>query len=264
MRHEMSLADSSSVPAIECAGVIRQIGNTVVIDDVSLRVAQGKTYAVLGPNGAGKSSLMEMLATLYPPDRGTLRILGLDAHEQARSVRQQIGVVFQRPTLDERLTADENLRIHAAIHGLSRAKTGALIREALEWAELLSQSDRMVREFSGGMKRRLEIARALLHRPRVLLLDEPTAGLDPQSRMSLWNRISSLSRQGLAVFATTHDLSEASRSDRVGVLAKGRLVADGPPEELGLSGDAGADGNAYLRLTGSSASQRREPHGVRS
>lgn len=264
MRRAMSFRADSTAPAIECIGLSRRIGGALVVDDVTFSVPQGETYVVLGPNGAGKSSLLEVLATLHPPATGTVRILGLNGSAQAHRVRQQIGVVFQRTTLDDRLTARENLRIHAALHGLPRGEMDDRVRQALEWAELVPAAGRLVRELSGGMKRRLEIARALLHRPAVLLLDEPTAGLDPHSRAALLSRIASLSKTGLAVFATTHDLAEAARSNMVGIMAKGRLVADGRPEQLGLASEAGATDleAAYLRLTGRRATERPEPQGV--
>lgn len=220
------------MPAIECRNLGFRYGQTVAVEDLSLNVEPGELFAFLGPNGAGKSTTLHMLTTVLEPTSGEARVAGFDVVRQAAAVRASIGVVFQEPALDERLTAWENLEIHAVLYGLPRAQLKASITAALEWASLAEAARRSVRTFSGGMKRRLELARALMHTPKVLFLDEPTLGLDPQGRRHLWERITALREQGLTVFMTTHNLPEAEASDRVGILDQGKLIALDTPAGL--------------------------------
>lgn len=218
--------------AIECENIGHRYDKVVALDDVSFDVQQGELFALLGPNGAGKSTMANILITLLRPTTGRARVLGYDVVKQARDVRASIGVVFQEPALDERLSAWENLHIHAALYRIPRAEVKTRIDQALEWAGLVDAARRPVRSFSGGMKRRLELARGLMHEPSVLFLDEPTVGLDPQARRHLWDRIAGLRGQGLTVFMTTHYLEEAESSDRVAIFDRGRLVAFGPPADV--------------------------------
>lgn len=210
----------------------RRYGDVVAVDSVSFSVAAGEFFALLGPNGAGKTTTLHMLTTLVIPSSGRASVLGHDVVKEPAAVRRGLGMVFQDPALDDRLTAWENLEIHAVIYGVPRRDRRAAIGRALEWAALTEVGKRRVREFSGGMKRRLELARALMHGPRILFLDEPTLGLDPQGRRHLWERIDALRQEGMTVLMTTHNLPEAEACDRVGIIDHGNLVTIGAPGEL--------------------------------
>jgi ABC-2 type transport system ATP-binding protein len=220
------------VTAVECQDLGRRFGKVVAVEGVSFAVKAGELFALLGPNGAGKTTTLHMLTTLLKPTQGHARVLGFDVVRQNREVRSVLGMVFQEPALDERLTAGENLEIHAVLYGIPGAQVKDRVEQALEWAALAEVGRRLVRTFSGGMKRRLELARALMHEPKVLFLDEPTLGLDPQGRRHLWERIAELRKEGLTVFMTTHYLMEAESCDRVGIIDQGKLVALGAPAEL--------------------------------
>lgn len=238
---------------ISCQGLGRSFGEVTAVDAVSFAMDEGDFVALLGPNGAGKSTLLGMLATLIAPSRGEARVAGADILRAPERVRAAIGMVFQDPALDDRLTARENLRFHAALYRLPRAGTRAAVAHALDWAELGEAADRSVRTFSGGMKRRLELGRAMMHRPRLLILDEPTLGLDPQGRRDLWDRIAELRRDGLSVLMTTHAMQEAADCSRVGIIDGGRLVAMGTPADLATRtlGRPGASlEDVFLHLTG--------------
>lgn len=217
--------------AIECKNLGLRYGNTTAVDDVSFSVEPGEFFALLGPNGAGKTTTVQMLITMLTPTTGEAKVAGFDVVRQAASVRGAVGVVFQEPALDERLTAWENLEIHAVLYGM-KGNIKETIDQALNWASLAEVSKRPVRTFSGGMKRRLELARALMHKPKILFLDEPTLGLDPQGRRHLWEHINTLRQEGLTVFMTTHYLQEAESCDRVGIIDQGRLVALDTPAGL--------------------------------
>ena len=239
--------------AIVCEGLGRRFGPLVAVDGLDLRVEEGEFFALLGPNGAGKTTTLHMLTTVLPPTSGRARVAGHDVVNEARAVRTALGMVFQEPALDTRLTARENLAIHAALYALPKARERDAVDEALGWASLEEAGDRVVRTFSGGMKRRLELARALMHEPQVLFLDEPTIGLDPQGRRHLWDSIGRLRGRGLTVVMTTHNLAEAEACDRVGVIDGGKLQALGTPDELraeaGLDADATLE-DVFLALTG--------------
>lgn len=210
----------------------RRYGDVVAVDSVSFTVAPGEFFALLGPNGAGKTTTLHMLTTLVVPTSGSATVMGHDVVKESAAVRRGLGMVFQDPALDDRLTAWENLEIHAVIYGVQRPDRNKAIELALEWASLSEVGKRKVREFSGGMKRRLELVRALMHGPRILFLDEPTLGLDPQGRRHLWERIDALREQGMTVMMTTHNLPEAEACDRIGIMDHGRLVTVGAPREL--------------------------------
>ena len=211
---------------------MRRYGDLVAVDGVTFDVARGEFFALLGPNGAGKTTTLDVLTALSVPTSGSARVMGHDVVAQPRAVRRAVGVVFQEPALDPSLTARETMDLHAVLYDVPRDERPARIERALAWADLLDVVDRRVRTFSGGMKRRLELARALIHRPAVLLLDEPTLRLDPQGRRNLWDRIEDLRREGMTVVMTTHYLHEAASCDRVAILDRGRLVALGTPGEL--------------------------------
>ena len=238
---------------VSCTGLTYTFGKVMAVDGVSFAVRSGERFALLGPNGAGKTTTLQMLITMLRPAAGQARVLGFDVAEEAAAVRGLIGVVFQEPALDDRLSARENLEMHAALYKLPRQGRKEQIAEALEWASLADAAVRAVRTFSGGMKRRLELARALMHGPKVLFMDEPTQGLDPQGRQHLWERIDTLKQEGLTTFMTTHYLQEAESCDRVGIIDHGKLIALGTPEALKRETLGSADGSleeVFLELTG--------------
>lgn len=240
-------------PAVVARGLGRRYGDVVAVADVSFSIAAGEFFALLGPNGAGKTTTLHMLTTLVVPSTGAASVMGFDVVRQAQDVRRHLGMVFQDPALDDRLTARENLEIHAVLYGVRRSDTRDAIRKALDWASLAEHGERWVRSFSGGMKRRLELARALMHAPKVLFLDEPTIGLDPQGRRHLWERIAALREEGMTVLMTTHNLPEAEACDRVGIIDNGKLVAIGAPRDLiiehGGKDDADLE-DVFIALTG--------------
>lgn len=238
--------------AIAVSGVSYHYGDQLAVNDLTLNIGVGEFFAILGPNGAGKTTLLNMLMTVTHPQSGRVAITGYDVVTETFAVRRALGVVFQDPALDDRLTAKENLDIHAALYALPKSERRAAVQKALSWAELETVAQRRVRTFSGGMKRRLELARALMHQPSVLMLDEPTIGLDPQGRRHLWERIASLRAQGMTVLMTTHNLAEAEACDRVGIVDQGKLVAVGAPADLSAAhGGAGATlEDVFIALTG--------------
>jgi ABC-2 type transport system ATP-binding protein len=204
------------------------------VDGISLTVEPGEIYGFLGPNGAGKSTTVLMLTTLLPPTSGTARVAGYDIVKEGPQVRASIGAALQEAALDPYLTGRDHLRLQAALHGLQRGERKKRSDELLERVGLSEAADRKVRGYSGGMKRRLDLALALVHRPSILFLDEPTTGLDPQSRSALWAEMSRLAREdGVTVFLTTQYLEEADvLADRVGIIDRGRIVAEDTPEAL--------------------------------
>ena len=204
------------------------------VDGIDLYVEPGEVYGFLGPNGAGKSTTVLMLTTLLPPTSGSARVAGYDVAKEGPKVRAAIGAALQEAALDPFLTGREHLNLQAALHGLPRKQRKRRGEELLERVGLEEAADRRVRGYSGGMKRRLDLALALVHEPRILFLDEPTTGLDPQSRSALWSEVRRLARdEGVTVFLTTQYLEEADvLADRVGIIDRGRIVAEGTPEEL--------------------------------
>lgn len=222
----------SDADAIELRGLTRRYGDLVAVDGIDLAIGEGSFFGLLGPNGAGKTTIVSVLCTLLRPSSGGARLLGRDVVADRAAVRRQIGIVFQEPSLDPELTGRQNLDLHARLYHLDDRRRR--IGDELERMELDLHADRPVRQLSGGLKRRLEIARGLLHEPRVLFLDEPTLGLDVPARRALWSRLDRLREMGaLTVVLTTHDMHEAARlCDRVGILNQGRLSALGTPREL--------------------------------
>ncbi len=220
---------------IEVVNLVREFKKGPrAVDGIDLKVEPGEIYGFLGPNGAGKSTTVLMLTTLLPPTAGTARVAGYDIVKQGPQVRTSIGAALQEAALDQFLTGRDHMRLQAALHGLSRVERKKRGDELLERVGLSEAADRRVRGYSGGMKRRLDLALALVHRPRILFLDEPTTGLDPQSRSALWSEVSRLAREeGVTVFLTTQYLEEADvLADRVGIIDDGRIVAEGTPENL--------------------------------
>jgi len=225
----------SAQPAIEAEGLVRVFGKGLrAVDGIDLAVAPGEIYGFLGPNGAGKSTTVLVLTTLLPPTAGRARVAGHDVVREGAAVRAAIGAALQEAALDPLLTGREHLRLQTALHGLPRAERKARTGGLLERVGLSEAADRKVRTYSGGMKRRLDLALALVHGPRILFLDEPTTGLDIQSRSALWQEVSRLAREdGVTVFLTTQYLEEADvLADRIGIIDRGRLVAEGTPAAL--------------------------------
>jgi len=205
----------------------------VAVDRVSFQVEPGEIFGFLGPNGAGKTTTVRMLCTLARPDSGSARVAGAAIVREQNKVRSSIGIIFQEPSLDDRLTAAENLRFHAMVYRVPKPDLKRRIAGGLEWMELSTRANDLVRNFSGGMKRRLEICRGLLHEPEVLFLDEPTLGLDPQTRTRIWERLLELRRErGTTLFLTTHYMDEAEYCDRIAIIDSGRIIALDTPAEL--------------------------------
>lgn len=219
-----------------------QNGATNAVDGISFNVERGQLFTLLGPNGAGKTTTISILTTILSPTSGTARIAGFDVVEQSSQVRQQVGIIFQKPSLDDNLSAEENVRLHAILYGLYpfRPTFSSMPRAYKDQIENLSamlgiQEDifKPIKTFSGGMRRKLEIIRSLIHQPKVLFLDEPTVGLDPASRRSLWKYIRQVRQQnGTTVFLTTHYLDETEDSDTICIINKGKIVAQGTPDEV--------------------------------
>jgi len=220
---------------IEARGLVRVFkGGIRAVDGINLAVRAGEIYGFLGPNGAGKSTTVHILTTLLPPTDGVARVAGYDVVTEGPKVRAAIGAALQEAALDPLLTGREHLRLQMALHGTPRTERRRRGDELLERVGLTGAADRKVRTYSGGMKRRLDLALALVHRPRILFLDEPTTGLDPQSRAALWQEVGRLAKEeGVTVFLTTQYLEEADvLADRVGIIDRGRIVAEGTPAEL--------------------------------
>jgi ABC-2 type transport system ATP-binding protein len=225
----------SAENGIEVRGLVREYRKGPrAVDGIDLSVAPGEIYGFLGPNGAGKSTTVHVLTTLLPPTAGSARVGGYDVVREGPKVRSIIGVALQEAALDPLLTARDHLRLQATLQGVPRAERRARADELLERVGLSEAADRKVQGYSGGMKRRLDLALALVHRPRILFLDEPTTGLDPQSRTALWEEVARLRREeGVTVFLTTQYLEEADvLADRVGIIDHGRIVAEGSPAAL--------------------------------
>ena len=221
------------MPSIEVTGLSKRFGSLTAVDDISFQVEEGEVFGFLGPNGAGKTTTINILCTLMRPTAGSAKVAGYDVATQRDAVRQSIGLVFQDPTLDERLTAYENMRFHAHIYNLPGKEHSPRIEEALRVVDLWDRRHAVVRTYSGGMRRRLEIARGMLHYPHVLFLDEPTIGLDPQTREHIWDYIIELQRKhAITIFMTTHYMEEAEHCDRIGIIDQGKLVALDTPDAL--------------------------------
>ena len=253
---------------IKVENLVKKFGEVVAVDDVSFEVEAGEIFAFLGPNGAGKTTSIKMLTTLLKPTSGRITIDNLDPVTKPLDVRRKFGIVFQDPSLDQELTAFENMDLHGILYSVPRKIRLERIEMLLKLFELWERRDSFVKEFSGGMKRRLEIARGLLHTPKILFLDEPTLGLDPQSRNQLWTHVKNLNQtEGVTVFLTTHYMDEAERvAGRVAIIDHGKIVALGTPDELKKQTKVNSLEEAFLALTGStirdekadSAAQMRE------
>jgi ABC-2 type transport system ATP-binding protein len=232
--------------------LVKKFGDFTAVDNISFDVARGEIFAFLGPNGAGKTTTIKMLTTLLAPTSGTLEIDGLNPARQQHEVRTRFGIVFQDPSLDQDLTAWENLDLHGVLYHVPRKVRRERAETLLKLFELWDRKGSPVKQFSGGMKRRLEIARGFLHTPKILFLDEPTLGLDPQSRNQLWTHVKNLNQsEGVTVFLTTHYMDEADRvAQRIAVIDHGRIVATGSPSELKVQTSKESLEEAFLALTG--------------
>ena len=220
--------------AIETNSLTKRFDKMIAVEDVNLEVDQGEIFGLLGPNGAGKSTFISMLCTILKPTSGTARVEGYDIVSQASDVRRSIGIVFQDPSIDDRLTGMENMELHADLYDVPREVMHSRIDEVLKLVELEDRASSFVNTYSGGMRRRLEIARSLIHYPRVLFLDEPTVGLDPQSRDHIWNYIRDLKkRENITIILTTHYMEEADKlCDRIAIIDRSRIIALDTPHNL--------------------------------
>jgi ABC-2 type transport system ATP-binding protein len=244
---------------ITVSHLTKTYGSVTAVDDVSFHVPPGEIFAFLGPNGAGKTTTIQMLTTLVTPTAGTIALDGIDPAASPLEARRRFGIVFQDPSLDQELTAHENMELHGVLYHVPRKVRAARIETLLRLFELWDRRDAYVKTFSGGMKRRLEIARGLLHTPKILFLDEPTLGLDPQSRNQLWTHVKHLNEtEGVTVFLTTHYMDEADRvAHRIAVIDHGRIVASGTPQALKQQTGAESLEQAFLALTGSTIRDER-------
>ncbi len=224
---------SSPAPAVSVNGLVKRYDEVEAVRGIDFEVQAGEIFGFLGPNGAGKSTTINMLCTLVRPSGGSALVAGYDVIAERDEVRRNIGLVFQDTTLDGYLTAEQNLRLHAELYGVPRELVGERMRQVMEMVSLWERRKSLVNTFSGGMKRRLEIARGLLHSPRVLFLDEPTVGLDPQTRSSIWSYIRELkTREDITIFLTTHYMDEAEYCDRIAIMDQGRIIVLDSPEAL--------------------------------
>jgi len=222
------------------------------VDDVSFEVEAGRIFGFLGPNGAGKTTTIKMLTTTLAPSQGTILLDGNDPQKAPLAARRSFGIVFQDPSLDGEMTARENMKLHAVLYGVPKKEQAGRIEAALEFVGLWERKDSFAKTFSGGMKRRLEIARALLHTPKILFLDEPTLGLDPQTRNHVWEYIQTLARERqMTVFFTTHYMDEADRvADEIAIIDRGRIVTRGTPRAIKEAANAATLEEAFISLTG--------------
>lgn len=238
---------------IDVEHLTKKFGDFTAVDDISFSVAGGERFAFLGPNGAGKSTTIKMLTTVLSPTEGRIVLNGHDPVRQAAAARRSFGIVFQDPSLDDDLTAFENLDLHGMLYGVAPDVRRARIQELLAFVELADRKKSFVRDFSGGMKRRLEIARGLLHHPKILFLDEPTIGLDPQTRNHLWQYVERLNQEeGTTIFFTTHYMEEADKvAKRIAVMDHGKIIAVGSGEALKAQTNTHSLEDAFIALTGS-------------
>src|ERR1700760_5045628 len=241
---------------ISVRNLTKRFGDFPAVQDVTFNVKKGEIFAFLGPNGAGKSTTIKMLTTLLSPTSGSVEIDGLDPAKHPNQVRKQIGIVFQDPSLDTELTAYENIEFHGVLYHVPKRVRRERIPRLLELFGLWERKDSFVKEFSGGMRRRLEIARCLLHTPKIIFLDEPTLGLDPQTRHQLWSQVRVLNQdEQVTVFLTTHYMEEAERvADRIAIIDHGRIVAEGTAAALRDQTGGRTLEDAFIALTG---------HGIR-
>ncbi len=222
------------MPAIVTKGLTKKFRDLVAVDHVDLKIEKGELFGLLGPNGAGKTTLIHMLSTILTPTEGTAKVAGFDVHSKPDSVRAAIGIVFQDPSVDNRLTGKENLDFHGRVYGMDKTQREKRIAEVLKLVGLEDRANALVQTYSSGMRRRLEIARGLMHHPKIMFLDEPTLGLDPQTRRNIWDHIQMLNKQEkITILLTTHYMDEADYlCDRAGIIDYGKIIALDKPEKL--------------------------------
>lgn len=237
---------------IEVKNLVKKFDDIVAVDDISFNVEKGQIFAFLGPNGAGKTTTIKMFTTLLKPTSGKILINGFDPATDPDDVRCSFGIIFQDPSLDDELTAFENLEFHGVLYDVPKKIRRERIEELLKIVELEKRRNDLVKEFSGGMKRRLEIARGLLHHPKIIFLDEPTLGLDPQTRNHLWRYIKDMNqKEDITVFFSTHYMEEADRmSDSIAIIDNGKIVIQGSAEKLKAETNSATLEDAFLKLTG--------------
>ncbi len=239
---------------VSVSRLCKSFGNLKAVNNISFKVKRGEIFAFLGPNGAGKTTTIKMLTTLLSPTSGAISVNGFDPAKDKNSVRKSFGIVFQDPSLDDELTAYENLEFHAVLYHVPSGQRKPRIDHLLKFVGLWERKDDRVKTFSGGMKRRLEIARGLIHHPKILFLDEPTLGLDPQTRNHVWDYIKQLNRdEQMTIFFTTHYMEEADKAaDTVAIIDHGKIARIGKPAEIKKSTRAGSLEDAFLKITGRS------------
>lgn len=247
---------------IEVKNLVKKFDDFVAVADINFSVAHGEIFAFLGPNGAGKTTTIKMLTTLLHPTSGQIMINGFDPTKQQEKARESFGIVFQDPSLDDDLTAYENLNMHGMLYGVKLKDRKERIEQLLNFVELWDRKDDLVKHFSGGMKRRLEIARGFLHHPKVLFLDEPTIGLDPQTRNHIWNYLKKMNQEeGTTVFLTTHYMEEADKvSNRIAIIDHGKIIAQGTSQELKNQTNTNSLEEAFLELTGKEIREEKTKH----
>jgi ABC-2 type transport system ATP-binding protein len=238
--------------SIEVIGLTKRFNNFTAVDNVSFNIKKGEIFAFLGPNGAGKSTTIKILTTLLSPTSGKVTVNGFDILKDKDSVRKSFGIVFQDPSLDDELTAYENMQLHAVLYSIPSEERKEKIRTLLEFVDLWDRKNSFVKTFSGGMKRRLEIARGLLHHPKILFLDEPTLGLDPQTRNHIWSYIQNLNnKENMTIFLTTHYMEEAQKiADKIAIIDHGKIIAKGSAQELIDKTNSSSLEESFIKLTG--------------
>jgi ABC-2 type transport system ATP-binding protein len=255
----MSKKNQSLDPIIEVKGLTKKYNGFTAVDDISFSVKKGGIFAFLGPNGAGKSTTIKMLITLLKPTAGSMIINGFDPLTNQDEVRKSFGIVFQDPSLDDELTAMENMHFHAVLYQIDKNVRRLRIKKLLKIVELWERKNSLVKTFSGGMKRRLEIARGLLHHPKIFFLDEPTLGLDPQTRNKIWSYIRKLNKQKqTTIFFTTHYMEEAEKmAQTINIIDHGKIVAKGTVKQLIKQTKTNTLENAFIAITGKKIRQEK-------